>query len=81
VTTSAAARMAAHLSRANTADRAARTAPGRAGLEARFVREARGRLGPDAKDRQVADAAGSARKAHFLRLSAASAKARRERAQ
>jgi hypothetical protein len=41
------ARIAAHESWARTADRAARTAPARAGLDARFQREARERLGPD----------------------------------
>ena len=46
------ARIAAHESWARTADRAARTAPARAGLDARFQREARERLGPDATERR-----------------------------
>jgi hypothetical protein len=77
VTTSAAARLAAHESWAQTADRSARTAPARAALSARFEGEARERLGPAATERQVADAAESARRAHFARLSAAAHAARR----
>jgi hypothetical protein len=73
------ARIAAHESWARTADRAARTAPARAGLDARFQREARERLGPDATERQVADAAESARRAHFSRLAAAGVAARKRR--
>jgi hypothetical protein len=76
MTTSAAARMAAHTSWANTIDRAARTAPASRGLLAKFEREARERLGPDATGRQVADAAESARRAHYSRMAVASAKAR-----
>jgi hypothetical protein len=78
MTTSAAARMAAHQSWANTADRTARTAPAAQGLLAKFEREARERLGPDATERQVAEAAESARKAHYSRLSAAGVAARRD---
>lgn len=77
MTTSAAARMAAHESWARTGDRAARTANARAALQARFEREARERLGPDASDRQVAAAANSARKAHYARISAAGVAARK----
>jgi len=80
VTTPAQARMAAHESWAATADRSARTAPARAGLQARFEREARTRLGPGASERQVADAAESARKAHYARMSAAGVAARRRSA-
>jgi hypothetical protein len=76
VTTPAAARMAAHQSWAYTADRTARTAAARAGLQARFEREARERLGPGASERQVAEAAESARRAHYARLSAAGVAAR-----
>ena len=65
---SAAARIAAHESWANTADRAARAARGYDGLRARFVREARERLGPGATDVQVSDAAESAARAHFARI-------------
>jgi hypothetical protein len=68
VTSPAQARLAAHESWARTPDRAARTASARAGLMARFDREARERLGPDASDRQIADAAESAKKAYYSRL-------------
>ena len=71
------ARVAAHESWARTRDRAARTAPARAGLQARFIREAREQLGPDATERQVAAAAESARRAHYARLSMAGVAARR----
>jgi len=77
MTRSAAARAAAHQSWANTADRSARTASGYAGLLARFEREARERLGPGATDAQVAAAAESARRAHYVRMGSASAAARR----
>lgn len=77
MTTPAAARMAAHESWARTSDRTSRTAAARAGLYARFEREARDRLGPGASERQVAEAAESARKAHYARLSAAGVAARR----
>jgi hypothetical protein len=69
--------MAAHQSWARTPDRTSRTAPARAGLYARFEREARELLGPEASDRQVAEAAESARRAHYARLSAAGVAARR----
>lgn len=77
----ASARIAAHESWARTADRTSRTAAARAGFQARFEREARERLGPGASDRQVADAAESARRAHYARLSAAGVAARRRGAQ
>lgn len=64
------ARMAAHYSWANTDDRTARTARGRAGLEAKFLAEAGG-------DPLKAE---SLRKAHFTRLALLSAKARRRKA-
>jgi hypothetical protein len=70
MTRSSAAKIAALESWANTPDRAARASLGQAGLRARFEREARDRLGPDATEQQVADAAESARKAHFTRLRA-----------
>ena len=76
MTTTAAARVAAYESWAATSDRSARTAPARAGLFAKFEREARERLGPDATERQVAEAADAARKAHYARLSAAGVAAR-----
>jgi hypothetical protein len=76
MTTASAARLAAYESWAATPDRAARTAPARRGLWAKFEREARDKLGPDATDRQVADAADAARKAHYARMSAAGVAAR-----
>lgn len=76
MTSSAQARAAVHESWARTADRSARTAAARTGLLERFEREAREHLGPDATDRQVADAAESKRKAYYARLSAAGAAAR-----
>lgn len=63
------ARIASHTSWANTADRAGRTAPARAGLDAKFLAEAGG----------DPVRAGHLRKAHFTRLALASAKARRRR--
>jgi hypothetical protein len=44
---------------------------------ARFTREARERLGPDATESQVADAADLARKAFYAQLSAAGVAARK----
>ncbi len=76
MTTPAAARIAAHESWARTPDRAARTSPARAGLDAKFEREARERF-PGATARQIAEAAEAARKAHYARLSAAGVAARR----
>jgi hypothetical protein len=78
MTRSSAARIAAHQSWAVTPDRSARTAAARQGLDAKFTREARERLGPDATDKDVAAAAASARKAYFARLSAAAVAARRK---
>jgi hypothetical protein len=77
VNRSASARIAAHQSWANTPDRAARTAPARSGFLDSLLRQARERLGPGASDAQVADAAESARKAHYQRLSAAGVAARK----
>jgi hypothetical protein len=77
MTSSSQARVAAHESWARTPDRAARTSAARAGLAARFEREARERLGPDASDRQIADAADSAKKAYYQRLARAGVAARR----
>ncbi len=76
MTRSSQARIAALEGWARTADRAARTSTARAGLEAKFHREARDRLGPGATERQVADAADAARKAHYSRMSAAGHAAR-----
>jgi hypothetical protein len=77
MTPAASARIAAHTSWANTPDRSARTAPARAGLLAKFEREARDRLGESASERDVALAADAARKAHYARMSAAGVQARR----
>ena len=76
MTTSSQARIAAYESWARTLDRAARTAPAVRGLAEKFTREARERLGPDATEKQVADAA---RKAHYTRLSAAGHAAKQAR--
>ena len=76
---STAARIAAYESWARTPDRAARAAAGRAGLDAKFEREARERLGPEASARAVADSADAGRKAHFARMRAAAAEARKRR--
>lgn len=71
------ARIAAHESWAHTSDRAARTAPARAALLARFERQADpdGTLLPDERARR----ADHLRKAYFLRLALKSARARRAR--
>lgn len=76
MTRSAQARIAALEGWAQTADRTARTQAMRDGLEAKFIREARDRLGPDATERQVLDAADAARRAHYSRMSAAGHAAR-----
>ena len=73
---SQAGRLGGYESWSRTPDRAARSAQGYSGLLARFEREARERLGPDASERAVADAADSLRKAHFQRLSARGVAAR-----
>ena len=62
------ARIAAHESWANTTNRTARTAPGRAALDQKFLDAAGG-------DPVRAE---SARKAHFLRLARKSAESRRK---
>jgi hypothetical protein len=66
---SAWARIGAHQSWANTADRTARTAPARAALEQKFLDQADG----DARRAE------SLRKAHYARLALKSAQARRRR--
>jgi hypothetical protein len=77
MTRSSIARLGAHESWARTADRAARTANARAGLLARFEREAREQLGPGATEAQVAAAAESRKKAFYARIAAKSVAARR----
>lgn len=71
-----AARIAAHESWAHTPDRAARTAPARAALMAKFEAE----VDPDGKLSPVERAirAEHARKAHFARLALKSAQSRRK---
>jgi hypothetical protein len=69
----------AHESWVRPPDRTARTEPGHTGLLARFEREARERLGPHASVLAVADAAESACKAHYARLSEVGVAARRAR--
>lgn len=64
-------RLGAHVSWANTEDRTARTAPARAALDAKFLKQAGG-------DPVRAE---HLKKAHFQRLALKSAKARRARAQ
>lgn len=73
---SLAARIAAHSSWAHTPDRAARTAAARQAFADRFERE----VDPDGvlPPAERAKRAASARKAYYLRLAAASAKARRK---
>ena len=77
MTSPPAARVVAHDPRPRTPDRAGRTKPSRNNMLAKFTREARERLGPDATERQVARAAESARKAFYARLSAAGVAARK----
>ena len=55
---------------ARTPDRAARASAGYSGLLKRFEREARENLGPGASEKDVAAAAESIRKAHYVRLAA-----------
>lgn len=75
---SARGRLGAYASWGNTADRSARTAAARSGLLARFEREAREALGPDASDRAVAEAAEARKKAYYQRLAASGVKARKK---
>jgi len=75
---SLASRIGAHKSWAFTPDRAARTAPARAALHARFERE----VDPDGilTAAERVKRAENARKAYYLSLALKSAKARRARA-
>lgn len=70
-------RIGAHVSWANTSDRAARTAPARAAALARFEREVDpdSALSPDERARR----AEHARKAYFARLALKSAESRRRK--
>jgi hypothetical protein len=69
--------IAAYESWARTPDRAARVAPARAGMEAKFVNE----VDPDGvlDEAELALRVAAARKAYYARLSRLAAKARRER--
>lgn len=69
--------IASHLGWAKTADRTARTAPGRKASDERFEQlvDPDGKMHPDAR----AKAAASARKAHFLTMAKRSAEVRRSR--
>ena len=71
------ARFPAGEPRAAAPRRAAMIKPSRSTMLARFTREARERLGPDATESQVATAAEAARKAFYARLSATGVAARR----
>ncbi|HMG63157.1 MAG TPA: hypothetical protein VK599_09435 [Streptosporangiaceae bacterium] len=71
MTTSADARIAVLTSWASTRDRTARTAPARNGLDEKFLREARERLGPEATDGEVRDSADAGRRLHFAKLARA----------
>lgn len=70
------ARIAALAGWARTPNRTARTEAMRTGLLAKFEREARELLGPDASERAVADSADALRKEHYERMSAAGVAAR-----
>jgi hypothetical protein len=71
--------LAADMSWAKTRDRTARTAPGHAAAEARFMTQAREMHGADTPEADLAKCAESLRKAHFRRMAMASAKAKRAR--
>lgn len=73
------AALGAHESWANTPDRAARTAPARKAMLDRFEQQIRD-AHPDLTEAEVAVRAEHARKAYFLRLALASAKARKAKA-
>lgn len=66
---SIAGRIGAHISWANTPDRTARTAPARAGFDAKFLEQAEG----------DPVRAAHLRKAHFAKLALKSAQARRRK--
>lgn len=71
-------RIAAHTRWAGIADRSAATAPARAGLRDRFLRQARQQFG-DLPEHELAVRAEHLRKAFYARLALASAKARSAR--
>lgn len=74
-----ASQVGAHESWARTPDRAARTAPARKAFEDRFAAQVREQF-PDIDDAEVATRAEHAKKAYYLRLALASAKARKAKA-
>jgi len=71
-------RIGAHRKWANTDDRNAATAPARAALKDRFIREARERYG-DLPEHELAIRAEHVRKEYFTRLALLSAEARRRK--
>lgn len=72
-------RIAVQTSWANTEDRTARTEPGRAGLLAKYERQAR-EMHPDASEDAVIKAGAALYAAHFARMSLASARSRAAKA-
>lgn len=70
------AQIAVHESWANTADRSARTEPGRAAFLSKFVDEARKRH-PEADEKTIARVAEDLKKAHFKRMAFQRQKARK----
>lgn len=76
---SAEASIRSYTSWGSTPDRAARTAPARQAFGARFERQARERLGDNASDRAVSQAADALKCAHFRLMAQKSAAARQAR--
>lgn len=74
------ARLAAHMSWANAADRSARTERAREAAAERFEKKAR-EMHPDATDREIVTVAESLRKAYYTGLGLRSAQARRRKRQ
>ncbi|MFI6861799.1 hypothetical protein ACIBKZ_18185 [Streptomyces sp. NPDC050421] len=72
------ARLAAHISWANTLDPASRTAKARAASMGRFEKQGREKH-PDATEEQIARVAQHLKSAYFQRLALASAKSRRKK--
>jgi len=71
-------RIGAHRKWANTDDRSAATAPARAALRDRFIREARERYG-DLPERELAIRADHVRQEYYTRLAYLSAESRRRK--
>lgn len=74
-----ASQVGAHESWARTTDRTARTAPARKAFEDRFAAQVRAEF-PNLDDAEVATRAEHLKKAYYLRLALASAKARKAKA-